>query len=584
MISFAILGILQAIILPGLTILFILKFHKKYSLMDIFLFSVPISISINYTLVGLLVWLNIYTQLIIISIAVIEIFLITIYVSATSVMIDPDTTPDKGTKFILKIMKWCAFLPFIALYIKYGGNVFHHWDAVVSWNRWAIEWFNQTPGVSLGIPVELSPTGYPPGLPILYSLVYKFAAATNIQTLALNIAAFFPFYGILCLLRIGAINRKYIWAAVFSGIFYSYSLLRGSGDPSFIFSGYTDPILGSLAAFYLYLLALLEKNGSDNNAFTFGPKEIFIFILALSGGPLIKQNGLILSFVTLICSCALLRHQLFKNIFRNSMALLLTVVVLIHWYIYAFFKWEHLSHASSLLITNFWHRIIGAANISIEVYSWTLIAGALIGFLWNRNARYIGLFFFAPLWFFWALVVSYDFRAAYPTIPAISLMAGIGVAVLGNKIKTLISLKTNMLIWKIIISLLLIFCFFLSLPKFFAKNELLELNYVKRLELNNRGFNTELNQLFSKANLNQKSISCDQMFYNLPDAEGKFIPIGDCENEYIRWIEDPKIKYFIFWKMPKDRDVDKIRKSATKANISFNERQLSADYIIFEKN
>lgn len=60
----------------------------------------------------------------------------------------------------------------LLLMLKYAGNVFTDWDAVVSWNRWAVEIFHD----------QYTPVGaaYPVLLPSLWSLFYKIQGTSEI--------------------------------------------------------------------------------------------------------------------------------------------------------------------------------------------------------------------------------------------------------------------------------------------------------------------------------------------------------------------------------------------------------------------
>ena len=69
------------------------------------------------------------------------------------------------------------------------GNVFSIWDAVVSWNRWAVDW-------SQGI----FPRGtydYPQLLPSIWSLIYQLIGTTDIQVFAKATVAWLPVAAIL---------------------------------------------------------------------------------------------------------------------------------------------------------------------------------------------------------------------------------------------------------------------------------------------------------------------------------------------------------------------------------------------------
>ena len=50
----------------------------------------------------------------------------------------------------------------------------------------------------------------------------------------------------------------------------------------------------------------------------------------------------------------------------------------------------------------------------------------LMGFLHNKDSKLLTFFYILPLWFFWAVLVSYDMRAAIFMVPVISIVSAFG--------------------------------------------------------------------------------------------------------------------------------------------------------------
>jgi len=587
MIVLAILGIFQAVILPGLVLTLWVTRDMRLSWSNKLILSTPIAIVLNYLIVTTLTYTDTYSQLVIICIIIFELFIILFYFYKKNninnlILNFSDNNKNSIQINVLSLLNLFPILILLFIYLTMGGwSVFLEWDSVVSWNRWAKEWFDQKLNGSMG---------YPPGLPILYSLVYKATGNRDLQIFAKLVASYFPFFGVFCLIKTGSLNKEYKYTSIITAFIYILILANGYSGARFIFSGYSDPIMASLGCFSLYFILFLI-NFNKNNEFKFNTQFTILLILSLVSPALIKLSGVMLSAVTIFIGIIILRKKI--NLYSVNFLLIITfsVSLTIHWYIYSYLRWNDYYISSDLIPANILDRLANASKLTYKICGTFISVIFFIGLL-KKEIRQLATFYLLPLWLFWALLVSYDFRTAFYIIPIFSLICAFGFERVFVSTYTFVKIKFNLTANTIKRFLLIIF--FITIPIICVvfiiqvpANKVILYNEKKLIKANDQGFNIELMKIFEESSLNEKTLSCWQMLYSLPGAETKFIPWGDCNLGHLRWLSDNKIKYFIYWESivrPPFSSED-VRVAAKKANIAFKEKKLTDGdgFILFEK-
>ena len=550
--------------------------------------STVLSVVANYFIVVVLTWLHVYSQEAIIFIVGVELAVIlgkiyeggrlNCFVQSSEVGMIPIT----ATSTIL-MFRFVAFGGLAFVLLNLGNGAFSTWDAVVSWNRWAKDWFN-------GLPSGTS--GYPPGLPILYSIVYRTAGTTDIQDAAKIMVSYFPFVGLFSLWRISIVNNNFDYISSIAGAAYVYLILNGNGEPGFPFSGYADPLIAALSAYCLYLLFVWRRCVSDQWVIGTSILNKLLAICALAAPSIIKQNGAVASSLFFAIALCIGWNRAPKHRMTMLLWSLAGILLTFHWYIYSFFRWNDFVHATELLEASLPLRLLGAAKLTIGTCSPVLIGFIAIGSLNSRLGRQIFLFVISPLWIFWAVMVSYDFRSAYFLIPGLALLAGIGAELAlkrlnANRIIAIFRFKLNSpdyLGRLLLIAASFIFIILFILPHSFPAEKFLALNYEKRIRANDKGYNRQINSIFFRSGSTEKTVSAYALLYNLPDAEGKFVIHMDYPTIHSVWLSRSDIKYLI-WELypPPAADVEIVRQSARAAQVEFRETRLGDQYIIFEK-
>ena len=175
-------------------------------------------------------------------------------------------------------------LPFISLLacISYSAitriptplGLFTKWDAVVSWNRWAIELVNYT--------YEPASAGYPILFPGIWSLIYKAQGTTEIWFLAKLSLYFVPF---LCICLLASLAEQgLITASVIATIGFILMLVSFGQD---VVSGYMDaPVSLMMLACGLWMILFISGSLSTNSL---SPLSALVGVTAIT-----KQAGILM--------------------------------------------------------------------------------------------------------------------------------------------------------------------------------------------------------------------------------------------------------------------------------------------------
>ena len=585
MISWAILGIFFALIVPGLLMSLLVIRHSSLKAIDHFILAVPLSAAFNFFLVFLLVQLGAYSTGFLRGLCLF--FLGTLFVvlfikaaQNSSVWNSQFLFKAIQSQAVIIALGLAGFVPLFYVWMTVQASGFEHWDAVATWSRWAVNWYDQSP---------IPSWGYPPTVPILYSLVYKMAGATHLQIYAKQVANFFPFYAMLCLWRSASLVKENRHVIMISALIFLFFLARSNKDITFIFSGYADPFMAAFATYFFYLfvfLTHLEQNGSDLLR-----RYQFLTLIAISVAvpALIKQNGLFMiaaSSIFMLGYAAVHRKIAWTRLIYFGFIL---GCVATSWYIYSFFKYHDYYRAEELLNPQIFLRFYQAFDMTIKRLTVVLFLVWIYANYKNKFIRQLTLYFVMPLWLLWAYLVSYDFRTAIYLLPILSFQVAVGFNTLYEDLKQFFEVKNKNYLLHISHRQLLIGCtggvcvLLAVLPIFYKDQKLRDVDTYVRLRFHDYGFNKTINTLMAQSSPAQKILSCDQMFANLPEAHLKFVPIGDCENEYKIWLDRKDVKYLIYWASFSARDPELVRQFARDAHISFKETPMGDHYILFEK-
>jgi hypothetical protein len=303
------------------------------------------------------------------------------------------------------------------------GTVFNSWDAVLSWNRWAV--------ILAGNHFPIDSGTYPQLLPANLSLTYIFSGSTQVQFFA---KALMPLFSIYMLLLLADLGLQYKTAGFFlAAVVARYMLKKFLGD--FIPEGYAD----IPAAFFCMAALFCIFQVRDTAQESMKKKYLWLGMLMAAGGAVTKQMAIyllvlypVLAWLALSASQgAMDRRQKLRTIL---IPFAVGVMVVFPWYLFKQIQiWTGLDQSNLNYLVSTVHHIADPlqrllpAFQSFGKYAVLLVLMIPFAFLLNETLKGIIFLFALPLWFLWALYFSYDIRNAAILFPVIALVSGLGV-------------------------------------------------------------------------------------------------------------------------------------------------------------
>ncbi len=433
MAAFSIISFFQLTFIPGYILLKFIGF-KKTGIAGTALYSFALSLIINYLLVLHLTLAGIYTPLASYLILGIEMVLIIYLVLKKKLKVTGELYISINTDFrsfpknIIPITALIAVAGSLYFFFSSCGDVFTHWDAVFSWNRWAIDWYlNDIPQLTYL---------YPQLIPANWSLSYIMMQDHNLQFAAKSIMPLFSTFILITFFDLYLKKKEVVF--LLSILFFSAAALLYSLP--YIDSGYVDFAAAflSASAFHAILRTDTDKPGLKDTA--------MVFLLA-SAAAVSKQSGLIiLSFSIFWFVWIIVKNRKsmgFKNVMLNISLAVFTILFVLYWYIIKLvdikmgrdfstlkFLFIDIHHDASLL-----QRFVNGLETLRENPAFFLILVVLsIVSLFDRRSRWLTLGITIPSVLLWGFVFSYDDRNIIQAFPFIAFSASSAVVFLYRKI------------------------------------------------------------------------------------------------------------------------------------------------------
>jgi len=481
------LSILQIFCLPGIILKNIFKLNSTliFNLIKIII----LSLIINYFLITFLIYFKIYTKEVLLFIIFLELIFILINLDYGKKKINIDFS-------INSVITTFIFILIIFALFKNTGNVFYSWDAVVSYNEWAINFSN-----------SIYPGGMvrPELIPKLWSMTYLITSS-EIEFFAKFTTVIYPILILLVCLDEILVNKKpsnYIKLFLFCLYFYH--------QRNFILTGYVDTALVAIVTIFFYLL---------NKKTNYKTQSLQATTILVSLG--IKLSGLF----TLFYFLSLKKNSLiFKGI-----VLVITLLYFIALYFnsfHNFFGQTIFNEMGQLDDFNLKNKIRYSIFLLKDNNLFYFLLISFFGLLLNETRRILFLFIFPGI-IYWMLFLSYDIRNMLFTIPAIiivnsiliervlfkiKLLSNFYVKILNFKKQNIISLKFN---FKIIYSLIFTLLLFSSI---IFDNEKLKYNdlKIKNEMRGNKILNYEILKLLNENKINKDNFVTDfQLIFYTP--------------------------------------------------------------------
>lgn len=547
MLMLGVLSIIQVVFLPGFLVLKSLRMTGGLFRTSILSFS--LSLIINHFLVLALVILRIYSSITLYSIFFAEILLLVwltrpILKKPIITLLDGDEQRISDFFASIKTCSSSAILIKVTFFLiasitllffvtqtgKNLGQVFNAWDDIVSWNRWAVDWYKgHLPTLTYH---------YPQLLPINWSMTYIFLGDSTVQFFAKAIMPFFSLAILLSLLDLGFRSKQvgYMAAISITGVLLIFVVgVEGLSH------GYADIPVAFMGFVPIYLLLLSE--GADS--ITTIKENLFVGAFCCAGAALTKQAGLYLLLIyPLVCYATVLRTTAVLNK-RERIRIIVTMyiimlIIVAPWYSYTELRilnkleTSEISyvmdaiHKGKSMIVRFLtaiHLIKERLSIQLpnaRILPVLLYIGGFSSFLLsmlNRTWRYLSLLVIIPFFFIWAAYFSYDLRNIALVVPLIGTAIGIGTQYSGDAFRW-----GARILQKVRISVVMVLMIVLAVAATskFDKAKLVERQLSLQKKIGSPIFNDILYQYNQKYGLKGKVITNYQLMKYLPGLEQFF--------------------------------------------------------------
>lgn len=505
----AILALAQTIFIPGYIFFNWLKIKTNPIRKLIFIFS--LSLILNYIFVFLLVITKFYNLYTLYSLIIIEILIIIFFIKKTenerfklSYILnfwEKSTKPEKLAINLGLIATLWVFL--ILLKNTFFFNNFVRWDAIVSWNRWALDWYS-----------NILPQGtmhYPQLIPANWSISYVILGAP-IQFIPKLIMPLFTLFMLFLFWDLGTTRKNfgYIWAIPAIILFIKHAMGK------IIESGLVDLPVAFMTITSLSCILFAQKINDKKTI----KKYLFLGSIISAGALVTKQAGIIIVLTYPILVFTLIKQLKFKTKIKIILIHLLNILLIaVPFYIYK--QIEILQKIDNSEISTVTNGIYKGSNLiqrfiySIKIFlTYNLvflgnhaviknkllhiITGSFLGiiysiFIWfslkNKTFKIIFFTILLPYSIFWALFLCYDFRNYAIAVPLYGLALGLGINYLIKKLNW----KTIKYIFLIILTITILF-----IDSKTKKSDLLNQQNKKILKIGKYKLNKKLQKYNSK--------------------------------------------------------------------------------------
>lgn len=589
-IVFGILSLFQLTFIPGLIVTRLCKIQGFFQNI---LLTLGISPIVNYLFVFIMTSLGIYTRLtliIFIGIEFLILFIVLIPVFKNYTFINKlkfflknfirdyfnSEKIEKGKGYrVIQLLVFLFALGILLFYLVYYASqyssVFTTWDAVVSWNKWAVEWFTNH--------IPLGTSLYPQLIPANFSMTYQLINDERVQFFAKYFMGLIEIFVIFTIFVIGVLKRKMVFfiAVIITG--WLQFVLGSQG------SGYVDTPVSYWALLSITCL-ILARNNKDQM------KYILLGALFAAGSAVTKQVGLWIAIIYPILLVLLNREKkLAVNKSSYFYILLIYFGILVPWYGFSLFQIISGSTSSNISylinLASQGKSIIDmifsgfmllcehlSKNYSAGIVELIILLVLIISSLWHKWCRKIVTLIILPMFLAWLFFFSYDIRNINIIVPFVGISASVGmgkiiswiyekVSIISNKHKTQnkISLffraisskyninerfkKVSFLFPLFVIFILIPLSLILVLPGKYSDSYLISKSINAQRQMGDRLFVQKLYEFFSNSKIEGQILTDYQYIGFLPELK-EYYEYGYPNSEvFIQQLGDPKNAYAV---------------------------------------
>lgn len=441
-----VIAFLQMTVIPGCLARAYLRL-KPDSRIQGWIYTFALSLLINYLLVFSLTLPGVYKPAVIYALMLIETALLAYYRMKNPrppFRLDFKNLLEKPRQFLAANTLLYNSLFLISLFIigvffyylfSRWGEVFRMIDEALSWNRYAVEWFNnRLPEKSWYYPQLVSTN---------WSMAYVIMQNADIQFVPRGIMPLFSIGILMLFLDLGMQKKNTIY--LLGLIFYGLIGINLHG-PVFIASGFMD-IAVTFFSFLAFYVLHLHYTGANQHPFQ--TKHALLSVLFAAGAAATKQAGLYMLVIVLAWNIILLyknRAALGKNTIKKITCILSLIIILLglSWYIYrtitiikgsdkpGIVEVTQQVHHQRTYVERFAYgfnkimhpnRVTRNSDITLYVY----LAFVLLLFsLFHRSSRVVTCVIVIPFTVLWGLFYSYSYRNLSLAFPFIAFSMAVG--------------------------------------------------------------------------------------------------------------------------------------------------------------
>jgi hypothetical protein len=573
MVLFGFLAILQIAALPGSLILKAVNFHGSF--LQRVIYSFALSLIATYCLIFTLSVVHLYNPAIILLILCGEIFvLIWLYRKDLQTPFFEnlqqyyDNFKNKLTSFvfpgreakpfksisanllnILITIGLCVFaisgiVWTLRVFIGNLGSVFEEWDAVVSWNRWALDWAVGRIPLDSGL--------YPQLIPANWSLTYVLVGNTIIQTLAKGIMPLFAMFILLALFDLGWQSRRI--GFFIGGILAQLMIKKFLGAE--ITNGYVDV---AVALFGLLAIHALIAAGNTNNSPSYSDQCLLLGAVFAAGAAITKQPGLyIFALYPVLAYINVIRHtdpKLKNNLKKYLSAFLLVSLIPLSWYVFkeihfilntevydiqTYFDITAQAYGQAPL-----HIQIASAFSRFEIYLVLFILVIASLPLLNPFYRALTLLIVLPYPLIWARMAGYDTRNLAIFLPVFAVVSGIA---LQKSYEFIVNRLEGTVVFQIkTYTVIALFLGTLSIALLlFPSGRLIEQQTELQKQILSPSLNEKIYAIVEQDGLDTKILTNYPLRF-LPGLENNQVSYGFKNlDSFLMMVENPEIQYILY--------------------------------------
>ncbi len=313
------------------------------------------------------------------------------------------------------------------------GQIFQQWDAVVSWNRWAVDWAANRLPYATSI--------YPQLLPTNISLTYVFMQGSEVWIFAKAFQFLFCLALLAAMLDLARVEGQFGYVP---GVVITYGLLVAVLRYRMLSSGYADVPLAFFAFTAVYTLLLARRAGPQHG------NLLLVGALLATASALTKQTGLLVATAYPLLAWRFILRNAPGGLRRHPPALARLCVIMglfiLPWYLYKWFQFHAGYDDNNTMILavdlhegrDLFHRLLHAGDLLLDAITppgGVLLLIAVAASLRNPLPRWLLGLIIAPLGLIWAAAFSYDLRNLALIVPFVGALAGIGSVTMWGRVR-----------------------------------------------------------------------------------------------------------------------------------------------------